>query len=53
MIPKFVKQYKVLGEQVSEAVKAYISEVNQGVFPEDKHSFHMNKSEADALNKLY
>jgi len=53
LTPKFVKQYKRLGEEVNEGVKAYIYDVKQGLFPEDIHSFHMDKSEADELKKLY
>jgi ketopantoate hydroxymethyltransferase len=38
--PKFVKRFATLGETVSAAVQGYVSEVRQGVFPADEHSFH-------------
>lgn len=38
--PKFVKKYVTLEETISKAVKEYISEVKDGIFPGDEHSFH-------------
>jgi 3-methyl-2-oxobutanoate hydroxymethyltransferase len=38
--PKFVKQYASLEPVIVEAVKAFISEVEEGKFPDDEHSFH-------------
>jgi len=38
--PKFVKRYVDLQEVISQAVNAYISEVRNGAFPQDAHSFH-------------
>ena len=49
-IPKFVKQYANLGSVIKEAVGSYISEVQNGSFPEDKHTFTINEEE---LKKLY
>lgn len=37
--PKFVKQYAQLGEQMIAAAKQYITEVEQGEFPDPEHSF--------------
>ncbi|UFS71194.1 3-methyl-2-oxobutanoate hydroxymethyltransferase [Geomonas sp. RF6] len=37
--PKFVKRYAEVGPIISEAVSSYISEVRQGAFPEEGHSF--------------
>jgi 3-methyl-2-oxobutanoate hydroxymethyltransferase len=37
--PKFVKKYVDLREIISEAVKSYISEVKNGEFPREEHSF--------------
>lgn len=51
--PKFVKQYKQLGSEIGEGVSAYITEVKKGLFPEDKHSFHIDESEIEELKKLY
>ena len=38
--PKFVKQYRNLSEDISNAVKEYIGEIHQGSFPDDSQSFH-------------
>lgn len=49
-VPKFVKQYANLGTVIKEAVGSYISEVQNGNFPEEKHTFSINEEE---LKKLY
>ncbi|HZV83334.1 MAG TPA: 3-methyl-2-oxobutanoate hydroxymethyltransferase [Geobacteraceae bacterium] len=38
--PKFVKRYADVRELVAGAVSAYISDVRQGAFPTDEHSFN-------------
>ncbi|MGJ9458731.1 3-methyl-2-oxobutanoate hydroxymethyltransferase [Oceanobacillus sp. CF4.6] len=38
-LPKFVKTYGDFNTQGTEAIKTYISEVKQGIFPTDDHSF--------------
>ncbi len=40
---KFVKRYANLHEIMTEAFKAYISEVKEGVFPDEEHSFKGGK----------
>lgn len=37
--PKFVKRYADLGPIISDAVQQYVSEVRNGEFPTDEHSF--------------
>lgn len=49
-VPKFVKQYANIGTAMDEAIKCYISEVENGIFPEDNHTFKIDENE---LNKLY
>ena len=49
-VPKFVKQYANLGTVIKEAVGSYISKVQNGSFPEEKHTFSINEEE---LKKLY
>ncbi|GAA0076409.1 3-methyl-2-oxobutanoate hydroxymethyltransferase [Clostridium sp. CTA-5] len=49
-VPKFVKQYANVGNTMREAIRVYISEVEEGSFPQDKHSFKINETE---LEKLY
>jgi 3-methyl-2-oxobutanoate hydroxymethyltransferase len=38
--PKFVKRFATLGTTVTEAVRGYMSEVRDGAFPAEEHSFH-------------
>ena len=48
-IPKFVKQYTNLKKPIIEAIKQYCHEVTNSDFPEEKHSFSMDK---DELNRF-
>jgi 3-methyl-2-oxobutanoate hydroxymethyltransferase len=38
--PKFVKRFGEIGQAAGTAVKGYVDEVKQGVFPAEEHSFH-------------
>ncbi len=38
--PKFVKRYADLKETMTHAVRQFITEVREGSFPEESHSFH-------------
>ncbi len=38
-MPKFVKQYAVLHEKISEAVSAYIRDVRENEFPDKDHTY--------------
>ncbi|GAC1584047.1 MAG: 3-methyl-2-oxobutanoate hydroxymethyltransferase [Candidatus Dormibacteria bacterium] len=38
-VPKFVKQYANLREEIGAAVARYVEEVAAGVFPDDAHSY--------------
>jgi 3-methyl-2-oxobutanoate hydroxymethyltransferase len=40
-LPKFVKRYANLHDQLQDAVRGYIRDVQAGEFPEDRHSYHM------------
>lgn len=42
--PKFSKKYADLGPQILQAVKQYKKEVISGQFPDDAHSFHLDKT---------
>ena len=42
--PKFAKRYLELATTITEALKEYVSDVKEGRFPSEEHSFHM-KSE--------
>lgn len=50
LTPKFVKRYKETGEDIIEATKTYIKEINDGDFPEEKHTFTIKE---EVLEKLY
>jgi 3-methyl-2-oxobutanoate hydroxymethyltransferase len=39
-MPKFVRSYADLGRQAIEAARAYASDVRDGAFPDDAHSYH-------------
>ena len=39
--PRFVKRYVNLRPIISEAVKRYIEEVKEGLFPDEEHAFHL------------
>lgn len=49
-VPKFVKQYANLGTIMKEAITSYVNEVQEGAFPEEKHTFKIDENE---LKKLY
>ena len=40
-VPKFVKQYAHIGEDIVSAIRNYAAEVRQGVFPDAEHSVNM------------
>ncbi len=40
-LPKFVKRYAQLHDQMREAVREYIQDVSTGDFPDEAHSYHL------------
>ncbi|MDT8717270.1 3-methyl-2-oxobutanoate hydroxymethyltransferase [Clostridium sp. 19966] len=48
--PKFVKQYAQIGALMRDAIKSYISEVENGAFPAAEHEFKIDDS---IIAKLY
>lgn len=50
--PKFVKQYANVAEVVTNALKAYVKDVQSGAFPTDEHCYHMIKGESEKLEGL-
>jgi len=50
--PKFVKQYANVAEVVTNALKAYVSDVRSGAFPTDEHCYHMMKGEEEKLKEV-
>jgi len=49
-VPKFVKQYASIGEDMKTAFRKYIEEVKDGCFPDENHTF---KIKDEILEKLY
>ncbi|MCL1980844.1 MAG: 3-methyl-2-oxobutanoate hydroxymethyltransferase [Proteobacteria bacterium] len=52
-VPKFVKQYATINEQVVAALSQYKTEVESRAFPDEAHSFAMKSEELDKLMRLY
>lgn len=48
--PKFVKRYVNMGALIKEAFEQYSSEVKNGIFPEEKHTFKISD---EVIEKLY
>lgn len=48
-IPKFVKRYAELGQEIREALNCYTEEVRTGAFPDKDHSYAMTE---EVENKL-
>lgn len=50
LVPKFVKKFAAVGDNMKEAFKAYIDEVLAGTFPASEHTF---KIDDGIIDKLY
>ncbi|MBA4536106.1 3-methyl-2-oxobutanoate hydroxymethyltransferase [Bacillus aquiflavi] len=48
-VPKFVKQYENVSEQIVSSIKSYVAEVKESSFPKNEHSFTMKEEELHAL----
>ncbi|CAM4104166.1 3-methyl-2-oxobutanoate hydroxymethyltransferase [Bacillus manliponensis] len=48
-VPKFVKQYTSVQEEIARSIGQYVSEVKTRSFPEEAHSFTMKEEECLAL----
>jgi len=46
-VPRFVKQYADLGNEIVSAVRAYVADVRSGRFPEPKHTYSMPEEERE------
>jgi 3-methyl-2-oxobutanoate hydroxymethyltransferase len=51
--PKFVKRYTNINQQIVEALKVFIEDVNVGSFPGPEHCYKMPKEEAQKLEKMF
>lgn len=50
MAPKFVKQFRNVGEQMCAGFRDYVKEVKEGTFPAEEHTFKIDDS---IIEKLY
>ncbi|MCM3713563.1 3-methyl-2-oxobutanoate hydroxymethyltransferase [Alkalihalobacillus oceani] len=48
-VPKFVKRYATLSPVIEDALKMYVHEVKEGIFPGEEHRFTMKEEELAAL----
>ena len=48
-VPRFVKRYANVGEEIDRALKEFQAEVQAGVFPAAEHSFAMKDEEHEAF----
>jgi len=44
-LPKFVKRYVDIHGSLNKALREYIEDVKEGVFPDDSNSYHLKKKE--------
>jgi len=51
-VPKFVKKYANLGQQMTEVFETYADDVRTGAFPEKTHTYGMVDGEWDKLQDL-
>jgi 3-methyl-2-oxobutanoate hydroxymethyltransferase len=51
-VPKHAKRYAELGPQITEAVRAYASEVRERRFPTEKESFHVGNGVSSVAAKI-
>ena len=50
--PKFVKKYAEVGQIMSNAFETFIKEVKDGTFPQKEHTYKIESSVVDELNKI-
>ena len=49
---KFVKKYANLAEEIMKAMEAYVRDVKESKFPENKHTYNMLEGEKEKLDRL-
>jgi 3-methyl-2-oxobutanoate hydroxymethyltransferase len=49
---RFVKKYANLAEEIMKAMEAYVRDVKESKFPENKHTYNMLEGEKEKLDKL-
>ena len=51
-MPRFIKQYANLTEQIRKAILQYNSDVKTGLFPSNEHSYHLSNQEEREIHKM-
>ena len=51
-MPRFIKQYANLTEQIRNAILQYNSDVRAGLFPSNEHSYHLSNQEEREIHKM-
>jgi 3-methyl-2-oxobutanoate hydroxymethyltransferase len=51
--PKFVKKYANIGEQITNAVEAFIKDTQEGIFPGPENCYKMPEEEAKKLEEMF
>jgi 3-methyl-2-oxobutanoate hydroxymethyltransferase len=51
--PKFVKKYTNISQQIVEALKVFIEDVNKGGFPGPEHCYKMPEEDAQKLEEMF
>ncbi|HEK86252.1 MAG TPA: 3-methyl-2-oxobutanoate hydroxymethyltransferase [Candidatus Aminicenantes bacterium] len=51
-LPRFVKKYAELEQQISQAVGQYLMEVREGIYPEDQHCYHLKPEKVELAKKV-
>lgn len=48
-VPKFVKQYAQINDEIKKGISQYVQDVKNGEFPQQQHTFTMKTEELQAL----
>lgn len=51
--PRFIKRYANMGEELRRVGREYNLDVKTGAFPEEKHTFKIDESELEKIERLY
>jgi 3-methyl-2-oxobutanoate hydroxymethyltransferase len=50
-VPKFVKQYAQIGQDIVKALSTFDKEVKMGAFPDEEHSYHLKAEQEKEIIK--
>ncbi|HBQ64622.1 MAG TPA: 3-methyl-2-oxobutanoate hydroxymethyltransferase [Clostridiales bacterium] len=52
-VPRFVKPYSQVGEQMARGIRAYVDEVRAGIFPDSQHAYPGDPRVVEELEKHF